>query len=223
MHNEVTDTTISDMGQDMTSTGSNELTLEAYNKHVDEYIAKTYQDIDQYEPEMKEWIDNALASIPAGGRVFEIGSATLRDATYMRAKGYEVTCSDAAPSFVDYLKTQNENAVHFNAIEDTFPSGYNMFFANGVIPHFTEDETEMILNKMYTALQPGATIALSIKYGVGEEWITEKFEDKRFTHFWKLQDIFNIVQQVGFEIIFENDNTGSYPSHRWLNIVAKKL
>lgn len=223
MHKKVTDTTILEMGQDIAPVDSNELTLEAYNKHVDEYIAKTYQDIDQYEPEMKEWIDNALASIPSGGRIFEIGSATLRDTNYMRSKGYDVTCSDAASNFVQYLQTQGENAVHFNAIEDTYPEGYDMFFANGVFPHFTEDETEIVLSKIYEVLQPNATIALSIKYGVGDEWITEKFEDKRFTHFWKLQDIFNLVQQIGFEIIFENDNTGSYPSHRWLNIVAKKL
>lgn len=201
---------------------SNQKTLEAYNKNAQKYIKSTFQDVAMYKPEMREWIDAALQSIEKNGRIFEIGSAAQRDAEYMRQQGYGVTCSDAVMSFVNILNEKNEDAVYFNVLKDTPPDGYSMFFANGVFPHFTPDELRYALCSLHAHLPPEGVLAFSIKYGLGEEWIKEKFEDLRFTHYWKLEHIFDLLYECGYTVVFENSNTGSYPSHRWLNIVCQK-
>lgn len=202
---------------------SNQKTLEAYNKHALEYIEHTYQSIDMYQPEMRKWIDVALQYTPKSGVIFEIGSATLRDATHMREHGYTVICSDAAINFVTNMRKSGEDAQFFNVLRDKFPDTYDMIFANGVFPHFTPLEMQYTLQNTYNSLTKDGILAFSIKYGTGEEWIEEKFDEKRFTHFWKLEDLFGLVKQEGYEIVFHNNNTGSYPSHRWLNVVCQKI
>jgi SAM-dependent methyltransferase len=188
-----------------------------------EYIDHTYQSIDKYAPEMREWIDMALQETPTSSVVFEVGSATLRDAKYMRRQGYAVICSDAAISFVLNMKENGENAQFFNVLTDKFADTYGMVFANGVFPHFTPDEMRHVLQNIHQSLSEDGILAFSIKYGVGEEWIEEKFQDKRFTHFWRLEELFDLLSDEGYEIIFHNNNTGSYPSHRWLNVVCRKM
>lgn len=202
---------------------SNRKTVEAYDRHATEYIQHTYQDIGMYAPEMREWIDAALLSIKPEGAIFEIGSATLRDAAYIRQQGFNVVCSDAAHKFVSLMQEQGEKALLFNVLEDKFPATYNMIFANGVLSHFTPQEISVVLANIYDHLEEDGVFAFSIKYGTGEEWITEKFNDGRFTHYWKLEEIFDLLQESGFSIVFENNNRGSFPSHRWLNIVCRKM
>lgn len=210
-------------GQSQSPLGSNQVTLAAYNSRVDEYIKQTIATIDEHKPEVREWIDTALSNIRKDGSIFEVGSATLRDASYIRKQGYKITCSDGAINFVKDLRKRGEDAVFFNILKDEFPDTYDMIYANGVFPHFTPIETRYALNNIHKALKDNGIVAFSLKYGVGEEWINEKFEDKRFTHYWKLEDIFDLLRQEQFEIIFSNSNTGEYPSHQWLNIVAKKI
>jgi SAM-dependent methyltransferase len=202
---------------------SNRKTVAAYDKHAKEYIRHTYQDIDMYAPEMREWIDASLLNIKPEGTIFEIGSATLRDAAYMRQQGFNVVCSDAAQKFVSLMQEQGEKALLFNVLEDKFPASYDMIFANGVLSHFTPQEITAVLDNIYEHLDENGIFAFSIKYGTGEEWITEKFNDGRFTHYWKLEEIFDLLQESGFSIVFENNNRGSFPSHRWLNIVCRKM
>lgn len=201
---------------------SNQRTLDAYSHHVSEYVENTPQEIDMHQPEMREWIDQALQNIQPNGKVFEIGSAILRDATYIRQKGFVVTCSDAADGFVERMRSQGENAVHFNVLKDEFPKTYDMIFANGVFPHFTAHELHFIIKKIHDTLPANGILAFSTKYGTGDEWITEKFDEERFTHYWKLKDLFELLQKSDFKVVFENNNTGSFPSHRWVNIVARK-
>jgi len=203
---------------------SNQRTLDAYNKHVSEYVDKTPLEVGMHQPEMREWIDQALRNIQPDSSIFEIGSAILRDASYMRQKGFTVTCSDATDGFVKMLRSQGENAISFNVLEDNFPEGssYAMVFANGVFPHFTPDELHFVVSKIYDFLPVDGVLAFSTKYGAGDEWIKEKFDEERFTHYWKLEDLFHILHKVGYKTIFENNNVGSFPSHRWVNIVAQK-
>jgi len=209
--------------EDLLTTNSNQRTIESYNKHAEEYILHTPRAVEEHKPEMREWIDNALLSIPPIGKIFEIGSATTRDADYMRRKGYNVTCSDAAVGFLDTMKRQGEVALFFNVLEDEFPRQYDMIYANGVVSHFTPAELVRVLKNIDRGLTPRGIFAFSIKYGTGEEWIEEKFDDKRFTHYWNLEDIFDLLKKEGLEVIFDNNNIGAFPSHRWLNIVCRKI
>jgi len=200
----------------------NKKTLESYNKFAEEYIRKTAPSVETSPPEMREWIDKALSMLQPGDTVFEIGTATPRDAGYMRSKGYRVICSDAAISFVRIMNSKGEQATQFNVLEDQLVNKYPMIFANGVFPHFTAEETRMALHNIHTSLAPGGIFAFSIKQGDGEEWIREKLDDIRFAHYWTFTDIVDTLEKERFTVEFTSFNTGAYPSHRWLNFICRK-
>ena len=199
----------------------NKQTLEAYNQYAYEYIRNTAPTVEESPPAMRHWIDIALKKIDKEDVIFEIGSAILRDSSYMRSQGYKVICSDAAMSFIRIMNTQGEKAVFFNVLEDKLIDKYKMIFANGVFPHFTSEETLTALRNIRSALTDDGILAFSVKLGEGEEWIEEKIEYRRFAHYWSLDGIRDTLRQEGFEILFNSSNTGAYPSHHWLNIIAK--
>ncbi len=200
----------------------NKKTLESYNRFPEEYIHKTAPTVEGSPPEMRAWIDRALSMLEPDDTIFEIGTATPRDATYMRSQGYHVICSDAAISFVRIMNSQGEKAAQFNVLEDKLVNKYPMIFANGVFPHFTAEETHLALQNIHSSLTPGGILAFSIKQGEGEEWINEKLEDLRFAHYWNFIDITNILEEEHFRVEFTSFNTGAYPSHRWLNFICRK-
>ncbi|HSW77537.1 MAG TPA: methyltransferase domain-containing protein [Candidatus Chromulinivoraceae bacterium] len=200
----------------------NKITLNSYNRYANEYIRNTVPTIAQSPLQMREWIDTALGAIPQDGVVFEIGSATIRDASYMRQQGYKVICSDATESFIEIMLAAGEPAVHFNVLEDKLADQYHMIYANGVFPHFTVEEIQLALQNIHSSLKPEGILAFSIKQGMGEEWIKEKLEDVRFAHYWSQQDITDVLNEEGFSLQYTSFNTGLYPSHRWLNIICKK-
>lgn len=200
---------------------SNERTLRSYNLHALEYIKYTPQTVEEHTKGMRDWIDKTLELTPKKGVIFEIGSATVRDASYMRKQNYQVVCSDATINFVRMMRKNGENALFFNVLNEPFPDVYSTIYANGVLSHFTVNEVRLALKNIHKHLTKEGILSFSIKYGVGEGWITEKFEDKRFTHFWSEKDIKKVLNDAGFDVIFENTNAGTYPSHRWLNLVCR--
>ena len=182
---------------------TNKLTINAYNKCAQQYISHTPPSIDpaSHEPMLK-WIDAALALLPDDGKVFEIGSATPRDASYMRSKGKNVQCSDASTQFVANLREQGENALLFDVLKDPIERGYDMIYANAVMQHFAKDDLAKIMKNIFDSLEPGKIFTFGVKRGDGTEWITEKFSEKRFIQYWQPEDIVSLVEQVGFKIMF---------------------
>lgn len=199
----------------------NELTIQAYNESVRTWIEKTPQIYGTNHQHMLRWIDVALAAIPHGGSVLELGSATSRDATYMRSKGFRVQCSDASHKFIDNLRSEGENALHLNVLTMPITGDYDMIIANAVLPHFTDKQVLAVLQKIYKALRPGCLFAFDVKQGHGETWIVEKIKAKRFVHYWQPSTISAAVRTTGFEILFMDQVPGD-SEHRWINIVAKK-
>lgn len=201
----------------------NKRTIETYNRFAYDYIHNTAPTMQSSPHEMQEWIDTALSEISKNGEIFEIGTALPRDASYMRSKGYTVLCSDAAINFVKIMQSQNEHAILFNALEDKFPNQYDMIFANGVFPHFTQEEALVAFRNIRGALKKDGILAFSVKQGSGEEWIEEKIGALRFAHYWSVNDIRIVLEQEKFSVIFTSTNSGEYPSHRWINFIARKL
>lgn len=207
----------------MYASNENEITIEAYNNRVRDYLTNTPAAYQSHHAPLLRWIDHALLQIPAGGRIFEIGSANAREALYMRTKGYEVVCSDASQGFVEHLKKRGEPALLLNVLTDEIPKGYDLFFVNAVFPHFTEQDFIHSVKKIHTALEKGGILAFSVKQGQGDVWITEKFEQRRFIHHWDAEVLLKTLENLGFELIFMEDNIpGDLPTHTWINITVRK-
>lgn len=200
----------------------NQATIEAYNHEASTYITKTPHDYQPYHQPMLNWIDTALTDL-RGNDILEIGSATPRDANYIRSKGYSVQTSDASEKFVGSLKASGEPALLLNALTDTIPEGYDLIFANAVAPHFTPSNLIRFLRKTLSALPSEGRLAFNLKIGSGDDWINEKLTAKRFIHYWMPEDVKRTL--VGFDckvIFFDANASGDFPNHHWINIVIEK-
>lgn len=197
----------------------NRLTLDAYSKRFLEFI----QSVRPHHPALLRWIDSALILLPQNGKILEVGSATPRDARYMRSQGYRVQCSDAVVGFVNYLRSQGEDALLLDIINDPIYGTYDMVFANAVVQHFTNNELQRVAEKVRDSLPSGGVFAFSVKQGNGNVWINEKFNEKRYIHYWQPGVIRSLLEDAGYDITFmESGVQGDLPGHVWINITAQK-
>lgn len=203
----------------------NSATLKAYEKFYKAYLRQTPSGYTESHQPLLRWIDKTIESAPANAHVFEIGSATPREANYFRSNGLRVTCSDAVGGFVSHLRRSGEKeALKFNVLTDNFSLKYDVIFANAVFPHFTENELKNAFSKISGSLEPGKIFAFSVKLGTGETWIQEKFNAKRYIHYWQPEELYAKVKEAGFKIIYTEAGTvGDVPTHIWINITAVKI
>lgn len=208
----------------MNRSSPNYTTIGAYNRKVDAYISTTPKTYQPHHASMLKWIDNALQQIPPAGFILEIGSGTLRDASYMRSKGYSVQCSDASIGFVEYLRNQGDNAILLDLLNDPILDPFDLVFANAVAPHFTDSDVIKAIKNTYSALPQGGVLAFNLKRGYGDAWVTEKIGEKRYMNYWQPDEIELLIKEQGFHITFMDDHAaGDLPTHTWINIVAKKM
>jgi predicted TPR repeat methyltransferase len=201
----------------------NELTLEAYNASVQSYLEYTPASYGTPHAELKKWIDNALAYTKPQGNILEIGSATPRDAMYIRSKGFTVQCSDATENFVKLLNKSGENAIPLNIIHQHTDPMYDMVFANAVFPHFNQEDTASALKNIHSSLLPGGILTFNVKQGEEDEWVSEKNTQPRYIHYWQPHEIYDEVVTAGFEVIeIEDGIEGDLPTHIWTRIIAQK-
>ncbi|HVU59804.1 MAG TPA: methyltransferase domain-containing protein [Candidatus Saccharimonadales bacterium] len=205
----------------MQQSDTNRQTLQAYEQHVQEYLAGTpHVSSDAF----KEWIDRALALVPAGSTILEFGSAFGRDADYMESRGYQVRRTDAAKAFVDLMRRQGHAADVLDAITDELGGPYAMVFANAVLLHFTPDETAHVIKKVYDSLQPGGVFACSVKQGEGSAWSDEKLGAPRYFTYWSAEKLRPLLEQASFEVL-ELRAAGDVRRAQttWLHVIACRL
>lgn len=203
---------------------SNDITLQAYEEHVQEYIEGTPKDVDQADGKLKQWIDENLDMLKHDATIIEIGSAFGKTANYIESKGFKVERTDAAKGFVDYMKEQGKLAKTFNLIKDRFTHPYDMVYAEAVLLHFTRKETREAVSKIFDALKDDGRFVFSLKIGEGEGWKEHKLGVKRYFCFWQPAEIENVLKDAGFKSI-KIDIMPDYRGDggpKWLLISATK-
>ena len=203
----------------MHESSDNEQTLRTYKKKLQKYIDSTPKQISEAE---SVWIKQALDLIPKPGKILEIGSGAGRNAIDIQKRGYDITCTDALQEFVDLLRRNGLEASLLDALKDNFGHDYDMIFANGVLVHFTPDETENVLKKVYASLKNDGIFAFSVKQGEGSEWTSEKLGEPRFFHYWQPEPLKQLVEFQGFEWLAMLEGKTSLQNTSWLYIIARK-
>ena len=132
---------------------NNEKTLKTYGQFVKDYLDEHKNDI----PET-DWLKSSLDGIPKSAKMFEVGSGTGRDAKFIRSLGYNLQTSDAPDELVEHLQKENLNPIKFNLITDRFQQTYDYILANAVLVHFSHEEVEAALAKIFNALNGGGAI-----------------------------------------------------------------
>lgn len=205
------------------SSKQNDETINVYNHDLDSYIKGTPQDYLENHRPLLRWLDSTLQKLPNHAKVLELGSGTGREARYIADKGFDITLSDGAHSFVTYLRGLGHKTLLLNILNDPIVDKYDMVLANAVVPHFTSDDLKVVLKKVHNSLNDGGIFAFSAKQGTGEKWVNEKFHLKRYIRLWEPDEIKTAVEAAGFTIIFfEHDIPGDLETHTWINLSAQK-
>ena len=214
----------------------NKKTVEIYEEKAATYL-KTTIEHDKLDPEkakrkkekLQNFIKENLEQFKKGSKVFEIGSADGENAKYIKELGYNVTASDIADAFIDETKSKIENTIKFNVLEDDFKDKYSAVFAWRVFVHFTKEDLDITLNKVYKALENGGVFIFNIMNretrDCDEEWVDFPNEyhmnAERYYKYFSEKEVNELIQKTNFKIkSFHKE--GGESKNKWLVYVLKK-
>ena len=214
----------------------NKKTVEIYEEKAATYL-KTTIEHDKLDDEkakrkkekLQNFIKENLEQFKKGSKVFEIGSADGENAKYIKELGYNVTASDIAEAFIDETKSKIENTIKFNVLEDDFKDKYSAVFAWRVFVHFTKEDLDITLNKVYKALENGGVFIFNIMNretrDCDEEWVDFPNEyhmnAERYYKYFSEKEVNELIQKTNFKInSFHKE--GGESKNKWLVYVLKK-
>ena len=215
----------------------NKKTLEVYDMNAQMYMDHTIDSINA-EPEkaerkklaLQEFIKKSYSSLKGGSKILEIGSADGENAKYLENLGYDVTASDVANAFIEACKKENLNTIKFNVLEDEFPEKYNGVFCWRVFVHFTKEDVEKTLNRVYENLEDNGIFIFNVMNGENKESLSEwvDFEGvyhmgvERFYNYFIKDELDEMLKHIGYEIVSFHTEGGSNKD-KWLVYALKKV
>lgn len=194
----------------------NSKTIDSYESRFGEYVAATVQTV---QGPMKEWLDASVAGLPLDAQILELGSGFGRDAKYLQSKGYKLNCSDATKSFITILKARGFNTRELNIITDDIVGEYDSVIANAVLLHFTNDEVEVVLNKIHDALKPSGRFSFTLIEGKGDTWTDSKLGLPRYFNYWDELEVRSLLEATGYHHIIIK-SIGKPDDKKWLMVTA---
>ena len=176
-------------------------------------------------PWVDEWLRQAVEGLACSSRLFEFGGGTGDDARFLQLQGYQVEVSEAAPALVDYMNGQGLAARQFNALVDDFPEGCDLIFSAAVLQHFTPQEFETVITRIFEALPAGGRFAFQLLEGEGEE-VMEEGDFYSYLHFWPRERLAQVLERAGFRraaIAHTREQVGREEEYLdWLSVIAEK-
>ncbi len=200
------------------SADNNDLTIETYRSGFDVYEERTPN---QVGSEVAAWIEAFIHELPEHARVLEFGSATGRDARFLRERGITVLCTDVVDEAVARLKADGFEAEYYDFREtppQSWIGAFDGFYANGVFVHATEADFIKNVQTISTLLKPHGVLAFSLKEGAGEEVSTEKMDMPRYFKYYSEEEVRNILASFPFEFVsltYTHDK-------KWMRFILKK-
>lgn len=175
------------------------------------------------------FIKTNLERIPKGSKVFEIGSADGINAKYIEQLGYEVTASDVAEDFINAIKSNGLRAVEFNVLEDAFREKYSVVFAWRVFVHFTKEDMQKVLQKVYEVLEKDGLFIFNVMNreikNIDEEWVDFSNEyhmgAERYYRYFNEKELTEIITKIGYQV-YSFHKEGGENNNKWLVYVLKR-
>lgn len=192
-------------------------TVQTYRENFVKYLERTPGET---LGEFQEWLDSFASHIPREGAIFEIGSASGRDARYFAAQGFTVLCTDIVPEALQRLSSEGFETAEYDfrdAPNSEWVNGFDGVFANATLLHALPDVFENALRNISLLLRRNGVAALSLKTGEGEEISLEKMDAPRYFRYYTELKIREIFSGLPYEVI----DVSHAENGKWLHIIVK--
>ena len=195
----------------------NDQTIKTYQDNFHKYSERTPSEV---TGEFKVWMDSFCSLLPEQGKIFELGSASGRDAQYFKSKGFEVFCTDVVHEALNSLAEKGFETAAFdfrNKPDNSWLDGFDGLFANAVLLHAPQEVFEESVKNISKIVKENGIIAFSLKTGEGDEISLEKMDAPRYFKYHSKQQLEKTLSNFNFEIIsiIHADN------EKWLHVLLK--
>lgn len=214
----------------------NERTVEIYKQKANIYLATGIEHdklnlnkANRKREQLEKFIRVNIEALPKKSKIFEIGSADGSNAKYIESLGYQVTASDIAEDFINEINKKGLRTINFNVLKDEFTEKYSAIFCWRVFVHFTKKDIEIILPKIYEALENNGLFIFNAMNreirNVDEEWVDFSNEyhmgAERYYKYFSKKELDEIITKVGYQI-YDFHKEGGNNNNKWLVYVLKK-
>lgn len=174
---------------------------------------------------VQEWLHALIAGVSRDVPMFEIGSGTGRDASYLESLGFTVQRSEIADAFIRRFEEQGIGALKFDVLNDDFPGPQHVVFANSVFCHMTNGQLRKALASVYGALVPGGRLGFNTKSAAVRQNAmvqSEHLPGSRYFSYWPASELRAETEEVGFEVLWCSEGPAVLRSTPWVNLVLQK-
>jgi len=152
--------------------------------------------------------------VPSGSKVLEIGCGTGHILTYVskvkNADAYGIDLSPEAEKVVNQFEEKNGSKVHF-MVGDGFAvpypeNSFDVVFSEGVIEHFTVDETRKMVEEHVRVCKKNGLVIISVpnKYNIFLT-LSKMVLGKKYAHYpersYTIAELRQLVEGCGTEVI----------------------
>ena len=193
-------------------------TIDYYKNQSQDYLVNTETNPENILSKFKLEL-NYISEKLKDKKVLEIGSASGRDAIYLKNKGLKIICSDISNAFENKIKDLGFEFFNFDPTTDSFPKEkYDGILGLASLLHSETSNIKKILVKINLALNDNGFVYLRMKNGNGE--LEENGKGGfRFFNFVNEEKIHKLLLDSGFDI----ERIIYSEADKWINILAKKI
>jgi len=114
-------------------------------------------------------LDAFLATLPAGGKILELGCGGGQDSAYMLDRGFDVTPTDGSAELARQAEKLIGRPVTVMRFQDLRATGeFDGVWAEASLLHVPRAELPDVFSRIHRALKPGAPLHASFKAGEAE-------------------------------------------------------
>lgn len=213
----------------------NDDTLAVYDIAAQIYLDNTIAH-DKKRPEhaldkkklLTENLRKAFDTLPSGAKVLEIGSADGENAKILETFKFDVVASDVAPAFIAACKKQGLKTARINVLKDDLPTKLNGVLCWRVFVHFTPEDTELALKRIYDSLVENGRLVFNVidnaTHDCSNQWMDfegeYKMGAKRYYAYYSKNEIISIINKTRFKIVSEWHEHGGH--NDWFCFVLEK-
>lgn len=174
---------------------------------------------------LRPWMNRFTELLPSNELVLDLGAGPCLDSAELRSLGLRVISADRSRRML--LATQQEipgPRVQADMRQLTFrPNCIAGVWACASLLHLDRDELVPALSGIRDVLVSSGVLFVSLKYGAGESWETEKFGPAapRWFTYWSDEDLDASLASAGFEIV--ESATEERLKNKWIARIARRV